>query len=61
MQLCVFSPALADMSLDAALSYLKGLGVDALELGVGGYPGTAHADAKKLVKDAKALSQALPK
>ena len=43
MQLCVFSPALADMSLDAALSYLKGLGVDALELGVGGYPGTARA------------------
>ena len=59
MQLCVFSPALADMSLDAALAYLKGLGVEALELGVGGYPGTAHADAKKLVKDAKARQELL--
>ena len=59
MQLCVFSPALADMSLDAALAYLKSQGVEAMELGVGGYPGTAHADAKLLVKDPKARQKLL--
>lgn len=51
MKLSVVSSALHSMTLDEALGYLKSLGVDELELGVGGYPGTAHADAKILSQD----------
>lgn len=51
MQLGVFSPVLSHMSLEESLNYLKGLGVTHMELGCGGYPGTAHADAKKLISD----------
>ena len=51
MKLSVVNSALAQMSLDEALGYLKGLGVDQLDLGVGGYPGRAHADAVKLISD----------
>ena len=61
MKLCVFSPVLADKSLSKALAYLKSLGVEALELGCGGYPGKAHADAQKLVKDKDARERLLAK
>ena len=46
MQLSVMSPVLSQMTLDEALGYLHSLGVDALELGAGGYPGKAHMDAE---------------
>ncbi len=51
MKLSVFSPVLAHLSLDDALSFLHGLGVEQMELGCGGFPGTAHADINALVKD----------
>ncbi len=54
MKISVVSGVLGGMSLDESLGYLKGLGVDQFELGVGGYPGTKHADAKVLIKDEKA-------
>lgn len=54
MKLSVFSPVLASLSLKDSLKYLKSLGVDAMELGVGGYPGTAHADAKLINTSAAA-------
>ena len=44
MKLGVFSPVLADKPLGDALAFLHGLGVEQLELGCGGFPGTAHAD-----------------
>lgn len=53
MKLGVFSPVLASMNLGEALAYLKSLNVDALELGCGGSPGTAHADVLELDKDVK--------
>ena len=46
MELSVMSPVLNQMNLEEALKYLSGLGVDSLELGVGGYPGKAHLDPK---------------
>ena len=46
MELSVMSPVLNQMNLDDALAYLSSLGVDSLELGAGGYPGTAHLDPK---------------
>ncbi len=51
MKLSVVSGALGAMSLDESLGYLKSIGVTQFELGVGGYPGTKHADAKILSKD----------
>ena len=51
MKLSVVSGVLGGMSLDESLKYLKSIGVPQFELGVGGYPGTKHADAKVLVAD----------
>ncbi|SFS89616.1 sugar phosphate isomerase/epimerase family protein [Halostagnicola kamekurae] len=44
MQIGVHTPPLADESLEDALAYLSDLGVDAIEPGVGGYPGDHHLD-----------------
>lgn len=64
MQLSVFSPVFSGMKLEEALKYLNEKGVQLLELGCGGYPGTTHADAKKLIKsesDIKDLKNLLEK
>ena len=57
MKLSVVNSALAGMSLDEALAYLRGLGVEEYDLGVGGYPGRAHADAVKLIGDKAARDE----
>ena len=51
MKLSVVNSVFGGMSLDESLAFLSSLGVEQLELGVGGYPGTVHADAKVLIKD----------
>lgn len=51
MKISVVSSILGEYSLDESLKYLSGLGVQQFELGVGGYPGKAHADALVLSKD----------
>ncbi len=45
MKLGVLTVLLGSMTLDDTLAYLKGLGVQQVEIGCGGNPGTAHADA----------------
>lgn len=55
MKLGVFTVILGDLPLDQALAYLKSQGVQELEIGVGGNPGTAHGDAKKFLADPAAL------
>ena len=57
MKLSVVNSALAGMTLDEALAYLRGLGVKEYDLGVGGYPGRAHADAVKLIGDKAARDE----
>lgn len=57
MKISVVSSILGDYTLDESLKYLSSLGVDSFELGVGGYPGKAHADAVKLCKDEKARKE----
>lgn len=54
MKISVVSSILRDYGLDESLKYLSGLGVDEFELGVGGYPGKAHADAQVLSRDKRA-------
>jgi len=38
----VFDPVYADLSLDAMLDKVSALGLEAMEIGTGGYPGTSH-------------------
>ncbi|MBE6542807.1 MAG: sugar phosphate isomerase/epimerase [Ruminococcaceae bacterium] len=45
MKLGVMSPVLGGISLEEMFKYLSSLGVQSIELGVGGYPGKAHCDA----------------
>jgi len=51
MRLGVFSVILSKEPLAEALKYLSGLGVRAVELGAGGYPGKAHCNPTELLKD----------
>ena len=50
MKLGVLTVILSE-PLDAALKYLSGLGVQAVELGCGGYPGKKHCDPAALLAD----------
>ncbi len=57
MKLCVLANLYGAKSLDETLSILKGLGVEAVEIGCGGYPGKAHCDPEVLLNDDKALAE----
>ncbi|WP_372909950.1 sugar phosphate isomerase/epimerase family protein [Salinigranum sp.] len=56
MDVGVLTVPLGGESLDDALAYLAGVGVGAVELGVGGYPGADHVDRRVLLdsEDARA-------
>ena len=51
MKLGVLTVALGDMSLDAACKFLSEQGVQMVEIGCGGFPGTAHCNAAELLAD----------
>ena len=55
MKLGVFSVILSQEPLDKALKYLSGLGVTAVEIGCGAYPGTSHCNTSELLKDEQKL------
>ncbi len=55
MKLSVFTVLLGQKSLSDACAYLAKLGVQAVEIGCGGYPGKAHCDPKALLGDAAKL------
>lgn len=55
MKLGVFAVLLADKTLDEACAYLKSLGVQAVEIGAGGYPGNVHCKPAELLGDSKKL------
>jgi len=55
MKLGVFNPILAGMSFEDAMKYLADSGVQAVEIGCGGFPGKAHCDPAVLLNDEKAL------
>ena len=55
MKLGVLTVLLGDLSLEKTLEYLKSLGVQQVEIGCGGYPGTAHADARKFLDNPKLI------
>jgi len=47
----VFTAVLSDLSFPAALDHVAGLGAEAIEVGVGGYPGAHHCDTEALLAD----------
>ncbi len=55
MKLGVFTVVLDDKPLDEALAYLQSLGVQMIELGAGGYPGTKHCNPDVLLHDDSAF------
>ncbi len=57
MKLGVMTVCLSSMSLDETCKYLKDLGVQELEIGCGGYPGTAHCDAIEYIKNPELIEK----
>ena len=62
MKVGVFTVILNSLGLEPALDYLAGLGVQAVEIGAGGYAGTAHCNPDELLgsdRKAEAFLEAL--
>jgi sugar phosphate isomerase/epimerase len=47
----VFDPVYADLSIDAMLDKITALGLEAIEIGTGGYPGSNHCPIDELLSD----------
>ena len=57
MKLSVLTVPLYDRSLEEALKYLHGLGVQAVELGCGGYPGKTHLDPEVYLNNPEKIAE----
>lgn len=57
MKIGVITNLFGQMSFDEALTVFEGLGIEAVEVGCGGYPGKAHCDPAVLLSDEKALAE----
>ncbi|MBO7747269.1 sugar phosphate isomerase/epimerase [Paenibacillus sp. MWE-103] len=55
MKLGVFAVLFAQKSFEDALDYIAAKGLDAVEIGTGGYPGNAHCDPDALLADESKL------
>ena len=51
----VFDPAFPDLSLDEMIEKFSAWGVEAVEIGTGGYPGTKHCPVSELLDDSAKL------
>ena len=51
MKVGVLTVLFGSMSLEAALDYVRSVGVEAVEIGCGGYPGDAHCKPAELLRD----------
>ncbi len=49
MKLGVFNPLFQNMGLEEMLDYIEASGLEAVEIGTGGYPGNAHCDVDALL------------
>ena len=59
MKLGVFTAFLGNENLNDVLKYVKSVGVDAVEIGTGGYPGKGHLDPSVLLKDKSKIKEIL--
>ncbi len=55
MRLGVFTVLFSELGLESMLDRVVALGLDAVELGTGGYPGHAHCDPNELLGDPRKL------
>jgi sugar phosphate isomerase/epimerase len=55
----VFTVLFQDMELEPMLDHVASLGLEAVELGTGNYPGNAHCDPDELLGDASKLLRAV--
>ena len=51
MKVGVLTVPLSGQPLPQALEYLRSIGVEALEIGCGGYPGKGHCNPEELLSD----------
>jgi sugar phosphate isomerase/epimerase len=56
MKIGVFSVLFGSKPFEETLDYLVGLGVEAIEIGTGAYPGNAHANPAVLVRSGRKLA-----
>ena len=61
MKIGVCAVLLGDRPLDKALEYFKNAGIEAAEIGAGGYPGKAHCDPAALLADESKITDAIDK
>ena len=61
MKLGVFTVLFGQRPLDELLDYFCQMGIEAVELGVGNYPGSAHVPVKELLSSVKARTEFLAK
>ncbi|ETP69779.1 xylose isomerase [Planococcus glaciei] len=57
MKLGVFTVLFSEKSLEETLGYVSSKGIEAVELGTGGYPGNAHCNVDELLNDADKLQR----
>lgn len=61
MKLGVFAVLFSDYSFDTMLDYVKNAGLQAVEIGTGGNPGTAHCNLDELINDEEKRKRYLEK
>lgn len=59
MELGVFTPLFNELTFEEMVKEVSNKGLDAVEIGTGGNPGTAHIDPKKLLRDETARNKYL--
>lgn len=59
MKVGILTVLFGDMSFEKMLDHVASAGCEAVEIGTGGYPGTAHCDAAALLKDSAAQKRFL--
>lgn len=57
MKLGVMNPVLNSYKFEDALAYLHSLGVEAIEIGAGGFPGNAHLKPEELLKSPENVAE----
>jgi sugar phosphate isomerase/epimerase len=61
MKLGVFTVLFSQKNLDEMLDYVKAAGLDAVEIGTGGYPGNAHCELDTLLESGSKRNEYLQK
>ena len=51
MKLGVFTTLLSNLPFEEALKYFKSLGIEAVEIGAGGFPGDAHLNPRDIISN----------